>query len=72
MLFWYIHNNPVKHQKVNGISEYSYSSFRGYLSRRDPILAVDAGMEVFGSIENYLSFHRIERDDKLLHRLQME
>lgn len=72
MLFWYIHNNPVKHQKATGIPDYAYSSFRGYLYRRDPILAIDSGIEVFGSIENFLSFHRIERDDNLLHRLQLE
>jgi len=62
---FYIHNNPLKHEVVSSIEEYSWSSYLPLLYGLDEHtdwLCRDKMLEWFGGVENFKLFHKGKGD----------
>jgi REP element-mobilizing transposase RayT len=53
----YIHLNPVKHRFSDQFETYFHSSYRAYLSNKETNVAKDYILELFGGLENFISYH---------------
>lgn len=65
----YIHNNPVKANMVENVSEYKYSSYNEYLKKKE-IITNESVKLLFGSSinyeEQYMFIHKIMNNDKFV------
>ena len=57
-LIFYIHNNPVHHGFVEDLNLYPWSSYGTILSEKATMLRRTEVLELYGSKENYVSFHQ--------------
>ena len=58
----YIHRNPAHHDERSLYGTYPWSSYGEYLSTNPEICNLDLVLEVFGGIDEFVSFHEGERD----------
>lgn len=56
-LVYYIHFNPQKHGFTNDFTKYPYSSYQSYLSNKKTLLEREAGLELFGERQEFLTQH---------------
>lgn len=68
----YIHLNPIKHSVARDISDWKYSSFRGYLSSRPTKLKKDLVLDWFGGIQEFEKIHRNSKSEYLPEALSLE
>lgn len=61
-LIWYIHNNPVHHGFTKTVGEYPWSSFGSVLSDKPTRIEREAIIEIYGSKENFESYHEEVQD----------
>ena len=55
---FYIHKNPVHHGLVKNISDWHWSSLREYCNEQFSMIDNKEVMEWFGTIENFIQFHK--------------
>ena len=61
-LIYYIHNNPVYHGFTKTINEYPWSSYGSIISDKLTKLKRDEVIEIYGSKENFIDYHKEEQD----------
>ena len=61
-LIYYIHNNPVHHGFTKTIYEYPWSSYGSIISDKPTNLKRDEVLEIYGSKENFIDYHKAEQD----------
>ncbi len=61
-LIYYIHNNPVHHGFTKRASDYPWSSYKSILSDKPTKLKREEIIEIYGSKENYINYHKEEQD----------
>ena len=54
----YIHANPVHHRFVKNIGDWKFSSFNSYLSDSETKLSKEEILNIFGSKEYFISYHK--------------
>jgi putative transposase len=59
----YIHQNPVKAKMVSTISDYKWSSYNDYLSRKISLTDTDIITGYFDSTETFVNFHNQKNND---------
>jgi putative transposase len=57
----YIHRNPLHHGLVKNHTDWKYSSYAAYLSHNKTKINRELGLELYGSLENFLLFHQENR-----------
>ena len=55
---WYIHANPVHHRFVKNMGDWKFSSFNSYLSDSETKLSKEEILNIFGSKEYFISYHK--------------
>jgi len=58
----YIHYNPIDHGFVNRIDDWSYSSYRIFLSSEKTPIKRKEIIEIFNGIDNFIYCHAGEPD----------
>jgi putative transposase len=61
-LIYYIHNNPVHHGFTKTANEYPWSSYDSVLSEKPTKLKREEVIAIYGSKENFISYHDGEQD----------
>ncbi|WP_424961353.1 transposase [Ekhidna sp.] len=57
-LIAYIHNNPIHHQFVNDLNEWSHSSYNAYLLSSPTKIERKLGLEWFGGKNEFIKIHQ--------------
>ncbi len=57
-LITYIHRNPIHHGLTNDYSSWKYSSYSMVLSKEPTMIKRDEVIELFGSLEEFNTFHQ--------------
>ena len=72
-IIFYIHYNPVKHNIVNNISSYRYSSYNSLLYKINPeIKAAEVLNGIFNSINEFADFHSHYTSEKKIKDIIIE
>lgn len=66
----YIHQNPLKAKIVNRMSDYQWSSYRNYLTRRSTLVDFEDVMGYFGSVNEFINFHTQEGNEQCLEYIE--
>ncbi len=54
---YYIHSNPTHHKIMEDFKKYNWSSYNLIMDKKKSALKKDELLEIFGGIDNYISFH---------------
>jgi len=71
-LICYIHRNPIHHGLVDGYHEWEFSSYNTILSNKPTHLNRELVISIFGSKEEFISFHQENKTKKGLKEYLME
>lgn len=71
-LIHYIHHNPIHHNLAQNYSSWKYSSYLAFLDNKTTKIDVNNVIDLFGSREEFLSFHRQMKDYKKIRNLTLE
>lgn len=71
-LIYYIHSNPKKHKITSDFANYSWSSFRAFLSDEPTYLLRENVLEWFGGREAFIQFHQLKENFEQIYRLAIE
>jgi REP element-mobilizing transposase RayT len=55
---YYIHTNPVHHRFVKKMSDWKFSSYKSYLSEAETKLSKNEILNLFGSKEYFIKYHK--------------
>ena len=71
-LICYIHHNPIYHGLVDDYHEWEFSSYNAILSDRPTQIKRELIISMFGSKEEFVSFHQENRTKKGLKEYLLE
>ena len=57
-LVHYIHANPVHHGFIKNMELWKFSSYNSYLSGTDKILSTEEIIDIFGSLDYFIEYHK--------------
>lgn len=60
----YIHQNPITHGYVKELNEWSYSSFKIFLSNKKTNICRNEVLDWFNDKENFIAYHNIKKAEK--------
>lgn len=70
MLIHYIHHNPIHHKFTNDYSNWSYSSYKAFLSKKPTKVSREKVSAYFGVKKNFFNYHEQNKDyHKIRHLL---
>ncbi len=68
----YIHRNPIHHGLVSDFSQWKYSSYNGYLSKKESNINRQEVMSYFDSLEDFMEFHYNTKKEYEDHKYNLE
>jgi REP element-mobilizing transposase RayT len=71
-LIYYIHNNPVKHEFVENMIEYPWSSYETIISKKPTKLKRNRIIEIFDDAENFKYYHSRKQNLKNIEDLMID
>jgi len=54
----YIHRNPVHHGLTKDYSDWKYSSYNAYISKKTTAINREEGLALFSSLDDFILFHK--------------
>ena len=67
----YIHQNPVTHNYVNEIDDWTYSSYTSFLNNKSTKVNIEEILNLFNDIDNFIYFHNYKKAEKLAVDMQL-
>lgn len=62
-LIGYIHMNPLTHGFVQHPEEWTVSSYKAYLTRKETFIQWNSMIQLFGGMDNFLIYHNSKKAD---------
>jgi putative transposase len=57
---WYIHHNPTHHNYTKDWMNWTYSSYKAYISNHPTVINKTFLIELFGGLEEFINYHKMQ------------